>query len=95
MFSIFKKDPLANFGFLGAHIIDFANQYEEKRSNTKRFRVYKYAIEQFFGTIAFTHFINEENSTYLIVNNKYESVDQIAQSANDMFLELYPQLEGV
>lgn len=96
MLSILKKHPKANFGFLGAHTVNLAQKYEEPRENTKRFRIYKYAIEAYFGTDAFTHFENIENSTYLVINNNIDGdIELVAQKANDMFLQIYPSLEGV
>lgn len=94
MLSIFKKNPNASFGFLGSHTIDSTRRHEEKRNNTKRFRVYKQAIIDLFGDEKFTHFMNIDNSTYIMVNNIHGDVEQISSEAADMFLELYPRLEG-
>ncbi len=95
MLHVLKKNPGASFGFMGAHTVDLANRIEEQRANTKRFKIYKYAIEGFFGVQHFTHFINETNSTYLLVNNKVSSVDELSEEAERMFLEIFPQLEGI
>ena len=80
---------------MGAHTINLAERFEEQRSNTKRFRIYKYAIEELIGTESFTHFMNEENSTYLLVNNKVESIDLLSANADNMFIDIYPQLAGI
>ena len=95
MLSILKKNQTASFGFMGAHTINLAERFEEQRSNTKRFRIYKYAIEELIGTESFTHFMNEENSTYLLVNNKVESIDLLSANADNMFIDIYPQLAGI
>lgn len=60
MLSILRKHPIANLGFLGAHTIDLANRYEEKKSNTRRFKIYKYAIEELIDTDFFIHFMDDK-----------------------------------
>lgn len=92
--SILKKHPNASFGFLGAHTIDLSNKYEEKKFNTRRFRIYKYAIEELIGTENFSHYMDVTNSTYLIVNNKVGNTDVFSANATNMFIEIHPELAG-
>ena len=92
MLSILRKHPIANLGFLGAHTIDLANRYEEKKSNTRRFKIYKYAIEELIDTDFFIHFMDEQNSTYLIVNKKISNPDELSLIATDMFIDIHPEL---
>ena len=94
MLSILRKHPIANLGFLGAHTIDLANRYEEKKSNTRRFKIYKYAIEELIDTDFFIHFMDEQNSTYLIVNKKISYPDELSLIATDMFIDIHPELAG-
>lgn len=95
MLSLLKKNPSANFGFMGAHTIDLAKGYEEKRANTRRFKIYRHAMEQMIGPDYFEHFMNEENSTYLMVNLKEPDVQRVSDFADKMFIECYPELQGI
>ena len=92
MLAVLKKKPLCSFGFLGSHTINSTKKYMEKKHNTKRFRIYKYAMESLVGTVHFSHSVNEMNSTYLMINNKLKSVSDIKDRADKMFMDLYPQL---
>jgi hypothetical protein len=92
---ILKKSPMANFGFLGSHTIDFKREYEEKKECTKRFKIYRYAVFNLIGEEAFSHFMEEKNSTYLLVNNKHEDVDRIKDKADQMFDVVFPRLNGI
>ena len=92
MLSIYNNDPMASFGFIGAHTINKEIGYEEPKSLTKRFQVYKMAMFALFGTETFTHFIDNEHSAYLMISNKNKSVENIKQSAKKMFEDIFPDL---
>lgn len=89
---ILKRDPMANFGFLGSQTFDPKRNYEESKVCTKRFIIYRYAVYSLIGEEYFSHFMEEKNSTYLLVNNKHENPESIKDSANIMFDEIYPSL---
>ncbi len=89
---ILKKNSLANFGFLGSHTFDPKRNYEENKECTKRFKIYRYAVFSLIGEEYFTHYMEERNSTYLLVNNKHSDVDKIKLAADKMFEEIYPSL---
>lgn len=61
---ILGQEKRANFGFLGSPIYDPITKTMENRANNKRFRIYKYAFENFFGTSTFTHYIDPDSSTW-------------------------------
>lgn len=90
MLSIYTSNNNASFGFLGANTID--NNYNEPKKETKRFRVYRDAVVRLFGEKTFTHHRDFLNSTYLMINNKNESIDLIKEKARKMFEELFPEL---
>ena len=92
---ILVQEKNANFGFLGSPIYDPKNKKMENRANNKRFRIYKYAFENFFGTSTFTHYIDPNSSTYMIVNNKNVNPDLLMESATIMFSSLYPDLNNL
>jgi hypothetical protein len=92
LLSIHGKDPVASFGFLGAHIVNRQIGYEEPKNVTKRFRVYRRAMIALFGNQTFTHHLDLEHSTYLMISNKNASVDTIREKAKKMFDDLFPEL---
>ncbi|QNL49252.1 hypothetical protein H8S90_21315 [Olivibacter sp. SDN3] len=93
MLYLLKKDKFANFGFLGSTSYDPVNRIKENRRNTKRFRIYRRAIENTFGEKQFSHFEDINNSTYLVLNNNNDGHEDISESANKMFEYLFPDLE--
>lgn len=94
LLSVLKDYPAANFGFVGANTINSESGYVESKRNTKRFRVYKTAMENLVGEQSFHHSMDEIHSTYLMVNNKNESPMDILEKAKKMFEKLYPVLEN-
>lgn len=92
---ILQKNPEASFGFVGSHTFDPKRQYEEKRSCTKRFKIYRFAVFSLIGEEVFTHFMEERNSTFLLVNNKNSDVLQIKNDADKMFDKIFPLLHEI
>ncbi|MGN6398751.1 MAG: hypothetical protein ACTHMI_24500 [Mucilaginibacter sp.] len=90
LLSVLKTYPLASFGFVGANTIKPELGYIEAKRNTKRFRVYKTAMENMVGEQMFHHSMDEIHSTYLMVNNRNKSVEDILEKAKKMFEKLYP-----
>jgi len=63
MISLFPKNPKISYGFIGASSI------KESIHNTKRFRIYRQVMENFFSPIHFSHYSLSEESVYLMLNN--------------------------
>lgn len=92
---ILKKNTKANFAFIGSHTFDPSRQYEESRNCTKRFKIYRFAVYNFVGEEYFSHFMEEKNSTYLLINNKNENIESIRDHAHIMFEAIFPSLREV
>lgn len=93
LFLIYKNKPKASFGFIGSQIYNpVLKVMDEEKINTKRFKVYKSALENKIGKQKFTHFIDETNSTYLLVSNGNTNVESVNNKAKKMFEEEYPEL---
>lgn len=92
MLQLLKKNPLANFGFLGSNTIIFGTGPNEPKEETKRFKIYRYAIVNLISEDVFVHHWDTKNSTYLVVNKKHENTDDIKEKANKMFDLLFPNL---
>jgi len=93
LLSVLKDYPRASFGFIGANTINAESGFIEGKQNTKRFRIYKTAMENLVGTQLFHHSMDELHSTYLMVNNRNKSVTEILEKAKTMFEKIYPILE--
>lgn len=89
---IINSDKYANFGFVGSPTVVPHENWREGQGNTKRFRIYKYSFESYFGHESFTHYMNQNSSVYLIINNKNGDPDDLIPGATEMFLALYPEL---
>lgn len=89
--SILHKVPDASFGFLGAHTV--TKSEVESKTNTQRFRIYKFAMENRIGENLFVHSMDEIHSTYLMVNKANKKPDAFVEKARKMFEEIFPELE--
>lgn len=94
MISILKKDPMSNFGFIGSNTIDIVNNIVEGKSNSIRFRIYRYAVESLIGEDVFHHHLDENVSAYLLVNRNYGNESEVKSKCQSMFSEIYPTLDG-
>jgi hypothetical protein len=90
--SIFDVNPKASFGFMGANTYDPEKQTEELKSNTKRYKVYRYAFINSFGENAFTYYGNDMNSTFMAINTCHESQGIIKDEIDLMLAGIYPDL---
>lgn len=91
MLSIIKKNNLASFGFLGSNTIVFG-KYSEGKEDTKRYRIYKYVVQNYIGEETFSHKTDKKNSTYLVINRNNGDCELIASRANKMFDSIFPSL---
>lgn len=89
MLSIYSKNMKASFGFIGANSYNPATREEEPLNNTQRFRIYKYAMEQLISTDTFTHGMDEDSSSYIMINKRCD-IEFVAGEAKRMFTALYP-----
>lgn len=60
----------------------------EPKSETKRFLVYRQAVQNYFGIETFTHFSDNDTSIYLAISNKNKNVFGIAEKASGMINQL-------
>lgn len=81
---IYRKNPLASFGFVGSHTVNTKTGEEESKAETKRFRVYKQAVINYFGEKTFAHFSDPNNSVYLAISNQNKDVAAISEKANQI-----------
>ncbi len=89
LYFIERRNPWASFIFIGAQL-----KVEDSQKNTKRFRVYKSVMENFFKPIDFDHYYKEENSIYIILNKlKIENDANILQHIEKIALKYY-EIEG-
>lgn len=89
--TIFEKNTLASFGFMGANTIDEARHIIEPKSETRRFIVYRQAVQNYFGMETFSHFEDRETSIYLSISNRNKDVLDIAEKATIMINQLLDQ----
>jgi hypothetical protein len=92
LMDILSRNKYASFGFLGSNTV--SPNFEELRRNTKRFNIYKTAMENLVGEETFVHFMDDSHSTYLMANKTNLSVDDLFRRAKIMFEEIYPELEA-
>jgi hypothetical protein len=62
---LYDKNPYISFGFIGM------NSLEEALEGSKRFRIYRKAMERCFSPIKFFHMMKKEHSIYLLVNKDF------------------------
>jgi hypothetical protein len=55
MTDILKRNPEASFGFIGSNTYNPITKEEEPIDHTKRFKVYKHAMEAKMGPVTFSH----------------------------------------
>lgn len=85
MLYFLERQPQASFIFLGAQL-----QTEKNEKNTKRFRVYKRIMENFFKPTGFAHYMQEESSIHLILNHlQIDKNPNILKEIEKTILEYY------
>lgn len=84
MFLIYKENPRASFGFIGA------NCENENIGNTKRYRVYYKIVATQISDNIFKHVENVEKSAYMLINRKeLEEYPNLVEEIERTFQELY------
>lgn len=84
-----QKHPNASLGFIASASI--VGRAKEEQANNQRFRIYKQVMENLFGTSTFTHFSDETNSAYLMVN-KSNNIKEYISEMQSGFIRLYPDM---
>lgn len=84
-----EKCPNASLGFIAS--ASFVGHVKEEQANNQRFRIYKQVMENLFGTKTFSHFSDEVNSAYLMVN-KSNSIGEYVNEMQNVFIRLYPDM---
>lgn len=82
MKEIYSKNPFASFGFIGSHLPN------ERKENTKRFRLYSRVVRQLISPIAFEHRTALNHSAYLLINKDNQETD-LLDKINTMFDSIY------
>lgn len=82
MIEMYKQNPYRSFGFIGE------NSEKENKTNTKRFRIYKRVMENFFSPEKFFHFSDVNSSCYLLINKDNPDKD-LAIHVIEMLHSLY------
>lgn len=86
MLSILEDNPNASFCFRGAELIG------EEKADSKRFRIYRYAIEARFSSVRFTHYHYKAQSVYLLLNRANQAPD-LLEKVQQQFLQIF-EFEG-
>ena len=88
MLSIYKENPKASFGFIGA------NGFNEDTVCTKRYRVYARIIATYFSDKFFYHKENIEKSAYMLINNiALKENPDLTQQIETFFINQYDYFE--
>lgn len=88
MHELWVQIPMASFGFVGANTYNPITKLEEPVDNTKRWRVYKHAMENYFDPDDFTHGSQTHNSSYVLLNKRVD-VKKLDDEVNTLFEKLY------
>jgi hypothetical protein len=84
MVSIYRKDPLASFGFIGSP------SEGEQMASTTRFRIYAYVMANFFPPEKFQHAEDRGKSIYAIFNRSNgdsQLIEKVEVMANEIYNE--------
>ncbi len=82
MLHIIEEVPHASFGIMGAELIG------ESKESTKRFRIYRSLLEQFFSPVRFRHEVYPQNSVYLMYSTLNQEVD-FRDKVEAYFMEIF------
>jgi hypothetical protein len=96
MLQIFSVNPKASFGFIGSASVNKIRKGKivpEGKGNTQRFRIYQTLMFNFFGSETFEHSQSVELSAYLLINRLNDPIGVFKTKAEQMFKELYLNLE--
>lgn len=92
LLDVLRTNKDCNFAFIGSNTTDNRGNEKESKNKTKRFRVYRRVVENKIGPKTFSHFQSEQGSSYLLVNNATENVNDTKEKISNMFKREFPQL---
>lgn len=87
--TFYVQNDKASFGFLATPSI--LGNFQEEKANNQRFRIYKQTMHNYFGNDTFSHFIDVENSAYLMVNRSNDIGSYVFEMQHK-FIEMYPEM---
>ena len=84
MFHVYKKNPRASFGFIGA------NCENETQENTKRYRVYRKIVATQISENKFIHTKNQDKSACMLINrDELKEYPNLVEEIERTFQELW------
>lgn len=84
MYALYKENPCASFGFIGA------NCENEGIANTKRYRVYSKIVATQISEGRFKHVENVDKSAYMLINRtELENYPDLIERIEQTFQKLY------
>ena len=90
MFSVYKENPRASFGFIGA------NCEGENEADTKRYRVYRKIVATQISEEQFIHTRNKEKSACMLINRmELQEYPNLIEEIERTFQELYDFFEWI
>lgn len=88
---LLHKFPNASFGFIGSRTLDNANKLEGYYNN-QRFKIYNYHIPQLIGSETFTHVSYVNASSYVLINNNQEDINDYKETVRLMIIDTYDDI---
>jgi hypothetical protein len=82
MKEVYLKNPYASFGFIGSNLPN------EKKENTKRFKLYSRVVNQVISPVAFEHRQSAKHSAYILINRDNHEKDLLGK-IDAMFDRIY------
>ena len=88
------KHPKASFALYASRSIDFSSSSKltEGLEENQRYRIYKYFIQTRIGSKVFTQFDYPSISSYILINNTNENINQKESDILEMFSRTYDSL---
>lgn len=84
MLQVYRERPLASFMFTGSPLPG-----ELDKKQTKRYRLYRRIMANFFSPVNFLHLVNEDQSLYLLLNKEKDAKEgALLQRVEQMMIEL-------
>lgn len=94
---LLEKHPDCSVGLCSARSIDFTNpkKLTENLQNNQRFRIYSQFIQDRIGNKTFTHIEYPSISSYMLINNNIDNIDQKEKQIKEMFERTYQTIPDI
>ena len=94
---LLEKHPNCSFALSSARSIDFSNpkKLTEHLEENQRFRIYSRFIQDRIGTSTFTHLEYPTISSYLLINNTEQDIDEKEKKNLEMFERTYQTIPDI